>query len=134
LKFESKQLFRKNKNLIMTAIFSLVLVLSKMGVFWYSQNYELKAKNVHSVIVIKFLISFWVEMIILQLLKFDFNTIILIQSKFLKQAVFRIFQNTKLQNCWPFRRALLIITLIYFKNFNIMLQFYILKQCVSTWL
>jgi len=51
-----------------------------------------------SLIVIKFLIEIGVKTIVSQLLKSDFDVIILIHSKFSKQAAFCISRNTKLPN------------------------------------
>jgi len=53
--------------------------------------------NVHSVIGIK---------------TFNYEVIFSIHSKILKQAVFRISQNTKLRNCPPFAGPFYIIRLI----------------------
>jgi len=55
----------------------------------------------HFVIVIGYFIIIQVETIILQTFWTNFSAIILIHSKFLKQAVFCILQNTKLRKCPP---------------------------------
>jgi len=87
------------------------------NVCWKAKNVRWKVKNeqvrlnthvfsttLYSliIIVIKFLIIIGIKYIILQLLKSNYNGIILILLKFLKQVIFRYSRNCETQNWMSF--------------------------------